>query len=113
MSGGMWAEKYRPQTLDEMVNQTEIVSRLKRFVEERNLPHLLFVGPAGVGKTASVQAIARELDYDLLEVYASDYRTKNRMEELIGRAALQILSIFGSRRMILFDEMEGISGRQD
>ncbi len=67
MSGGMWAEKYRPQILDEMVNQTEIVSRLKNFVKERNLPHLLFVGPAGIGKTTSILALARDL-------YGSGYR---------------------------------------
>jgi len=79
MSGGMWAEKYRPQSLDEMVNQTEIVSRLKRFVEERNLPHLLFVGPAGVGKTTSILALSRDLygagyrNY-VMELNASDER---------------------------------------
>jgi replication factor C small subunit len=67
MSGGMWAEKYRPQILDEMVNQTEVVSRLKNFVKERNLPHLLFVGPAGIGKTTSILALARDL-------YGSGYR---------------------------------------
>lgn len=67
MSGGMWAEKYRPQILDDMVNQTEIVSRLKNFVKERNLPHLLFVGPAGIGKTTSILALARGL-------YGSGYR---------------------------------------
>ena len=67
MSGGMWAEKYRPQILDEMVNQTDIVSRLKNFVKERNLPHLLFVGPAGIGKTTSILALARDL-------YGSGYR---------------------------------------
>ena len=44
MSSGMWAEKYRPQTLDEIMNQTDIVSRLKNFVKYRNLPHLLLVG---------------------------------------------------------------------
>ena len=53
MSSSMWAEKYRPKTLDEIVNQKEIVSRLKNFVQERNLPHLLLVGPAGVGKTTA------------------------------------------------------------
>ncbi|TET72167.1 replication factor C small subunit [Candidatus Bathyarchaeota archaeon] len=67
MSGGMWAEKYRPQILDDMVNQTEIVSRLKNFVKEKNLPHLLFVGPAGIGKTTSILALARDL-------YGSGYR---------------------------------------
>ncbi|RLI08182.1 replication factor C small subunit, partial [Candidatus Bathyarchaeota archaeon] len=38
MSSEMWVEKYRPKSLDEMINQEEIVARLKRFVEERNLP---------------------------------------------------------------------------
>lgn len=75
----MWAEKYRPQSLDEMVNQTEIVSRFKTFVEEKNLPHLLLVGPAGVGKTTSILALARDLygpSYRsfILELNASDER---------------------------------------
>jgi replication factor C small subunit len=46
----LWAEKYRPRTLDEIVDQEEVVARLKRFVEERNTPHLLFAGPPGTGK---------------------------------------------------------------
>ena len=88
MSSGMWAEKYRPQRLDEMVNQTEIVSRLKRFVEERNLPHLLFVGPAGVGKTTSILALTQDLygpGYTnfILELNASDERGINVIREKV------------------------------
>lgn len=41
----LWAEKYRPKSLDEIVNQKEIVERLKKFVKEKNMPHLLFAGP--------------------------------------------------------------------
>ncbi len=59
MSGGMWTEKYRPQTLDDIVNQSDIVNRLKTFVAEKNIPHLLLVGPAGVGKTTSILASSR------------------------------------------------------
>lgn len=86
MSGAMWAEKYRPKSLDEMVNQSEIVSRLKRFVEERNLPHLLFVGPAGVGKTTAILALARDLygpTYRnfILELNASDERGIDTIRE--------------------------------
>jgi len=75
----MWTEKYRPQVLDDMVNQTEIVSRLKSFVKEKSLPNLLFVGPAGIGKTTSILAMARDLygpsykNY-ILELNASDER---------------------------------------
>ncbi|MBT6603798.1 AAA family ATPase, partial [Candidatus Bathyarchaeota archaeon] len=79
MSSGMWTEKYRPQSLDEIVNQKEIVSRFKNFVNEKNMPHLLLVGPAGVGKTTSILAMARDLygpSYRsfILELNASDER---------------------------------------
>jgi replication factor C small subunit len=92
MSGGMWAEKYRPQILDDIVNQTEIVSRLKNFVKERNLPHLLFVGPAGIGKTTSILAMARDLygpgyrNY-ILELNASDERGIDVVREKVKNFA--------------------------
>jgi replication factor C small subunit len=75
----IWVEKYRPQTLDEMVGHPEIVGRLKTFVKKRVMPHLLFAGPAGTGKTTAALCIARELFNDawrqnLLELNASDER---------------------------------------
>ncbi|HIH89603.1 TPA: AAA family ATPase, partial [Candidatus Bathyarchaeota archaeon] len=70
-------------------------------------------GPPGTGKTSSVHVLAEELGFDLLEINASDYRTRTRMEELIGRATTQNVTIFGKRRLILFDEMEGVSGHED
>ncbi len=92
MSGGMWAEKYRPQKLDDMTNQTEIVSRLKMFVQEKNLPHLLFVGPPGVGKTTSILALARDLygpGYRnfTLELNASDERGIDVIREKVKNFA--------------------------
>lgn len=47
---GPWVEKYRPQTLDEVVGQDHIIQRLKRYIEEGSMPNLMFTGPAGVGK---------------------------------------------------------------
>ncbi len=75
----LWAEKYRPKTLREIVNQEEIVNRLMKFVEERNMPHLLFAGPPGTGKTTAALALAHDLYGDewrkyLLELNASDER---------------------------------------
>src|SRR5436189_67198 len=57
----IWVEKYRPKTLDEVVGQDEIVERLKAYAKEANLPHLLFAGPAGTGKTTSAMALARDM----------------------------------------------------
>lgn len=113
-----WASKFRPCTLDELTGNERAIRQLRNWVLSwRNGPPehraAFLYGPPGVGKTSSVAALAEDLDYDLLEVNASDYRTRRRLEELVGRAVLQTVTITGRRRMILFDELEGISGHED
>jgi len=115
MSGGMWAEKYRPQTLDEMVNQTEIVSRLMNFVKDRNLPPLLFVGPAGVGKTTSILALARDLygsgyrNY-ILELNASDERGINVIREKVKNfARTAAISSDVPFKILIMDEADSLT----
>jgi replication factor C large subunit len=113
-----WVVKFKPRTASELAGNKMAINELKLWLRswDKGIPekHAAFlVGPSGVGKTVSVQVLARELNFDVLEINASDYRTRTRMEELIGRAATQNITIFGKRRLILFDEMEGISGRED
>lgn len=75
----IWIEKYRPYKLDDIVGQSEAIKRLKSYISTKNLPHLLFTGPPGVGKTAAAVAIAKELFGDVwhqnfTELNASDER---------------------------------------
>ena len=79
MSSSIWTEKYRPSTFDEIKGQKGIVEKVKAFVKSGSIPHLLFSGPAGVGKTTLSLVIAKELFGDnwrqnTLELNASDER---------------------------------------
>ncbi|MEM2093091.1 MAG: replication factor C small subunit [Candidatus Bathyarchaeia archaeon] len=84
----MWAEKYRPKTLDDMVNQKEIVERLKSFVKSKNVPHCIFAGPPGTGKTTAALCLARDLYGDnyreyIMELNASDERGIDVVRETV------------------------------
>ena len=88
MSFEMWAEKYRPKHLDDMVNQKEIVERLKSFVKSKNVPHCIFAGPPGTGKTTAALCLARDLYGEgyrehLMELNASDERGINVVRETV------------------------------
>ncbi|MCS7096271.1 MAG: replication factor C small subunit [Nitrososphaerota archaeon] len=84
----MWAEKYRPKTLDDMVNQKEIVERLKSFVRSKNVPHCIFAGPPGTGKTTAALCLSRDLYGDnyreyIMELNASDERGIDVVRETV------------------------------
>ena len=88
MSFEMWAEKYRPKKLDEIVNQKEIVERLKSFTRSRNVPHCIFAGPPGTGKTTAALCLTRDLYGDayrehIMELNASDERGIDVVRETV------------------------------
>jgi len=79
MESAMWSEKYRPVILAEMRNQVDVVNRLKRFAETKAMPHCLFAGPPGSGKTTAALCLAHDLFGErfmdaFLELNASDAR---------------------------------------
>jgi len=90
-STGMWVEKYRPSKLSEIVNQTEVIGSLEALIKDpTDMPHLMFSGSAGVGKTTAALCIAKQIlgeyskDYTL-ELNASDERGIGMVREKVKK----------------------------
>jgi len=110
----IWVEKYRPKTLDEVVGQEEIVERLRAYATEGNMPHLLFAGPAGTGKTTSAMALARDMfgenwRQNYYELNSSDERGIETVRTKIKEIA-RLAPISGTAFKIIFlDEADNLT----
>ncbi len=109
----LWVEKYRPKKLDDVFGQVEIVKRLKSFVKNKTMPHLLFSGPAGTGKTTCAMCLAREFfgeDWksNFLETNASDERGIDVIRGKIKDFA-RTRPLNASFKIILLDEADALT----
>lgn len=107
--------KYQPKKTSEVVGQDSAIKKLKDFVvnfKKQKKNAILIYGPSGVGKTVSVHALANELDLEILEVNASDVRNADQINSMIGSAVGQ-MSLFSKGKIILVDEVDGLSGTKD
>jgi len=109
----IWIEKYRPQGLEDVYGQEDTIERLQSYIDQGDLPHLLFAGPAGVGKTTCATAIARQVYGDdwrgnFLELNASDQRGIDVVRDRIKNFAR---SAFGGYdyRIIFLDEADSLT----
>ncbi|XP_059617806.1 replication factor C subunit 5 [Phlebotomus argentipes] len=110
-----WVEKYRPSTLDELISHEEIISTITKFIDEGQLPHLLFYGPPGTGKTTTILACIRKLynpgefNSMVLQLNASDDRGINIVRGQILTFASNKTIFSGGVKLIILDEADAMT----
>jgi replication factor C small subunit len=111
----MWSEKYIQNKLKEVVDQKEIIKGISNLIKSPDIPHMLFAGPAGVGKTTTALCIAMELlgeewRKNTLELNASDERgikmVRERVKEFAASIKLADDKEFGKPKIIILDEAD-------
>jgi replication factor C small subunit len=104
MSNSLWVEKYRPDTLEGYVGNEHILEKVKIYIENEDVPHLLLYGVAGTGKTTLAKIITNQIDCDLMYINASDENSVDAVRDKIRGFA----SSMGFRKwkVIILDESD-------
>lgn len=124
---GDWTEKYRPQTLDGVLGNPTAVNTLRTWAKSwsKGIPQMravVLMGPPGIGKTTSAEALAREMGWDMVEMNSSDQRTAKDIEAVAVKGSLfNTFSLDGSysetesggRKLIILDEADSFFGNRD
>ncbi|MHA1383141.1 MAG: replication factor C large subunit [Candidatus Helarchaeota archaeon] len=112
----IWTDKYAPKDLKQIVGNPSATKKLEDFIKnwspKNKIKGMLLVGPPGVGKTLSAHVLTLS-GFDLIELNASDIRNKDAINRIVGSASTEGTLLPNKRRIILFDEIDGISGVQD
>ena len=110
-----WTSRYQPKSTKELADQEQAVKSISEFISgyrHKNKKAAIIYGPVGCGKTVSVYAAANEQGLEIVEVNASDFRNKEQINSIVG-AASQQMSLFSKGKVILIDEVDGLSGTKD
>jgi len=107
--------KYKPKSIKDVQGQDSQIEKLKDFIINHNRQKkkaALIYGPSGVGKTSAAYAIANDLNYEVCETNASEFRNSDQINQKVGNAIKQ-QSLFAKGKIILVDEIDGLSGHED
>jgi DNA polymerase III delta prime subunit len=104
MSNSLWVEKYRPDTLEGYVGNEHILEKVKIYIENDDVPHLLLYGVAGTGKTTLAKIITNQIDCDVMYINASDENSVDAVRDKIRGFA----SSMGFRKwkVVILDESD-------
>ena len=102
----IWCEKWRPTKIDDLILPESIKSMMKKFIEQKSIPHLLFAGPPGVGKTTLAFVLMSSLDVERKELNASDERGIDTIREKVKRF-MMVESV--RDKVVFFDEADGMT----
>lgn len=110
----MWIEKYRPTSLDDLLSHKQIITTLTTLIANNRLPHLLFCGPPGTGKTSTILACARQMYGDsyksmVLELNASDDRGLSVVRNQIKNFASTRRIFSSGVKLIVLDEADAMT----
>ena len=105
-----WTEKYRPKTLEDIKGQEEAIEQIKQFLQAfPKKKAILLAGAPGIGKTTLAHVFAKHFNKELFELNASDLRNKSKLQEIL-KPVIQQMPLIKTDKIILIDEVDGISG---
>jgi replication factor C large subunit len=112
-----WTVKHKPNSLNEIIGNKDAVQKFTEWVEswKKGTPKkraTFLYGAPGVGKTVTIETLAHDFNMEFVEKNASDYRTEDAIKRFAGLAS-QYGSLFGGKRIILLDELDGLTGTAD
>jgi replication factor C subunit 3/5 len=109
-----WVEKYRPKTIDDIISHDQNIKTIKQLLINKSLPHLLFHGSPGTGKTSTIMALAKEIYGDnivfmVMKLDASDDRGINSVREDIKGFAEKSNMFYSGVKLIILDEVDAMT----
>lgn len=110
-----WAAQYRPQRLQDIIGNGQAIRQIAEWGKtwHTSMRPLILYGKPGIGKTTAAHALARDMEWDVIELNASDQRTKGVIEKIAGAGSTTASLTGTGRRLIIFDEADNIHGNSD